>query len=79
MLFLYGIRRVLMLKRYSAYGGSHNRVARRRRKNLEILQFKHGEFTRFGHDLVLGTLILRPEILKIFACGANFLIFFQKP
>ena len=32
VLFLYGMRRVLMLKRYSAYGGSHNRMARRRRK-----------------------------------------------
>ena len=54
-------------------------MARRRLKILDILQLKHGEFTRFGHDLVPGTLILRPQILKIFACGANFLFFFQKP
>ena len=82
VLLLYGMWRVLMLKRYSVYGGSHNtvnRMARRRRKILDILQLKHGGFTRFGHALVPGTLILRPQILKIFACGANFLNFFQKP
>ena len=63
----------------AACGNSDRGVARRRLKFLEILQFKHGEFTWFGHDLAPRTLILRLQTLKIFACGANFLIFFQKP
>ena len=48
-------------------------------ENSEIIRFKHADFTRFRRDLALRTLILRPQILKIFACGANSLNFFQNP
>ena len=47
------------------------RYARRRRIFLEILWFNHDLFTLFRCDLATRTVILRPQILKILACGAQ--------